>query len=534
MQPHKKLFARKNFFLPLLALLSLLIMGIPTIASASPTKIMLTGDSITYGVGGTYGGYRGYLYNLLKNRGYGFDFVGSQTANSPTQVDPNHEGHPGWLAENIRDNIYDWLVTNPAELVLLHIGTNDMYQIADGLSESVWKGQVKTQVNEVSQVLDEIDDFSENTTVIMARIISRLDDNQKEYTTYFNLKLQEMVTNRSSDNLLVVDMENGAGLVYSTASGGSMYDNVHPNNTGYTKMANAWSSAISAYEAHVPCRLDSRFETATLQVSMEYYTDRSYALTSIPSQYVGMTAIKTPNKDQARIDESNYLKYTMPYDAKVYVAFDRRATALPSWMDGFTFTGEEIYTSLASQNYLKVYSKTYYEGDCVDLGANYAPGSSKEYRSNYFVFYGIAGSAPTCILKPSFKKTILASNIPYYTDRAYTITGGIPDWMLGRTLIQTSNDESINTAANNYLTFTNPANWWVYVLFDSRSVTIPSWLNGWEMRSDIKIKTSLSTQPYLKAYRKQFAAGQCVNLGGNYGPNSSTEYRSNYVVVYGQ
>ncbi len=393
MQSYKKITPRKFLFLQFSILLLLLLATFP-IDAFSSTKIMLTGDSITYGVGGTYGGYRGYLYNLLKNRGYGFDFVGSQTANSPTQVDPNHEGHPGWVAENIRDNIYDWLVTNPAELVLLHIGTNDMYQIADGLSESVWKGQVKTQVNEVSQVLDEIDDFSENTTVIMARIISRLDDNQKEYTTYFNLKLQEMVTNRSSDNLLVVDMENGAGLVYSTASGGSMYDNVHPNNTGYTKMANAWSSAISAYEAHVPCRLDSRFETATLQVSMEYYTDRSYALTTIPSQYVGMTVIKTPNEDQARIDESNYLKYTMPYDAKVYVAFDRRATALPNWMDGFTFTGEEIYTSLASQNYLKVYSKTYYEGDCVDLGGNNAPGSSSELRSNYIVYFATVNDTP--------------------------------------------------------------------------------------------------------------------------------------------
>ena len=106
--------------------------------------------------------------------------------------------------------------------------------------------------------------------------------------------------------------------------------------------------------------------------------------------------------------------------------------------------------------------------------------------------------------------------------------------MAGRTLIQTSNDDRLDATASGYLTFTNPNDSWVYVLYDSRSVSIPSWLNGWELRSDIQITTSLSSQPYLKVYRKQFAAGQCVDLGGNYGPGSSTENRSNYVVVYGQ
>ena len=72
----------------------------------------------------------------------------------------------------------------------------------------------------------------------------------------------------------------------------------------------------------------------------------------------------------------------------------------------------------------------------------------------------------------------------------------------------------------------------VYVLFDSRSSTIPDWLKDWYLLGD-KITTSLSSQPYLKVYRKLFDAGQCVDLGGNYGPGSSNETRSNYAVVYG-
>lgn len=679
MKSLKKILPRKFVFLHISTLLLILITAFPIVAFSS-TKIMLAGDSITYGYGGTYGGYRGYLNDSLKDQGYDFDFVGSQTANSPDTIDPNHEGYSGWRANNIRDYIYGWLFNNPAELVLLHVGTNDMSGIYDGLSESIWKGQVQAQVFEVSQVLDEIDDFSENTTVILARIISRLDDDQKTYTTYFNQKLQEMAADRINDNLIVVDMEIGAGLVYSTATGGNMYDRLHPNNAGYSKIADVWSSAISVYDADIPCSLDSRFQTANLQNSMNYYTDRSYVLTNIPTQYLGMAAIKTPNADQLRIDENNYLKFRMPYDATVYVAYDSRATSLPSWMDSFSYTGEVIYASLASQDHLKIYSKAFYEGDCVDLGGNYAPGSSGEYRSNYFVFYGVIGSVSTCTLDPKFQETSLASNIRYYTDRTYilhdvpskfnglaliktpndelystmstgymkfqlvddatvyvaydsratglpnwmdgfsdtgevistslasqnhlkvyskdfyagdcvdlggnyapgssseyrsnyvvfygqegispppsdcsldtsfqettmqvgaqyytdrdyVITGGMPDWMAGRTLIRTGNDKRFDSSASGYVTFTNPFDWWVYVLFDSRSVSVPSWLDGWELRSDLRITTSLGTQSYLKVYRKQFAAGQCVDLGGNYGPGSSTENRSNYTVVYGQ
>jgi hypothetical protein len=105
--------------------------------------------------------------------------------------------------------------------------------------------------------------------------------------------------------------------------------------------------------------------------------------------------------------------------------------------------------------------------------------------------------------------------------------------MAGRTLIQTPNDERNDSRASGYLRFTVPVSYWVYVLFDSRSSSVPNWLSGWELRSQYQMQTSLSTQPYLKFYRKWFDAGDCVDLGGNHGPGSSGETRSNYVVVYG-
>ncbi|MBC2697903.1 MAG: hypothetical protein HF974_06075 [ANME-2 cluster archaeon] len=197
----------------------------------------------------------------------------------------------------------------------------------------------------------------------------------------------------------------------------------------------------------------------------------------------------------------------------------------------FADTGYDLQTSLSTQGHLDVFMNAYSAGDCVNFGGNYGPGTSGEYRSNYVVFY--APSTP-CLLDPKFGTGTVNVGASYYTDRSYTITGGVPSWMVGRTLIKTPNDERTNSAASGYVRFTNPVSWWVYVLFDSRSSSIPNWLNGWELRSQYQIQTSLGTQPYLKVYRKWFNANQCVDLGGNYGPGSSGEYRSNYAVVYGR
>jgi hypothetical protein len=72
--------------------------------------------------------------------------------------------------------------------------------------------------------------------------------------------------------------------------------------------------------------LDPRFAETTLTGGVEYYTDRSYQLTSVPSSYDDMDAIITPNDDRNRTDASGYLTFSMPYAGTVYVAYDSRAT----------------------------------------------------------------------------------------------------------------------------------------------------------------------------------------------------------------
>ena len=282
------------------------------------------------------------------------------------------------------------------------------------------------------------------------------------------------------------------------------------------------------------CVLDSKFGQTALATGMTYYTDRDYRIAAVPPAYIGMDTITTPNDDRNLTSTSGYLKFEMPYDGTVYVAYDSRATRTPDWMNGFVDTGDTITTSLAFQPFLKIYSRPYDQGDCVNLGANKAPGFLGDTVSNYIVFYHELNGGPIdCRLDNKFEETAMSLGASYYTDRDYTITGGVPSWMIGRTLIQTPNEDRFNAAATGYIRFTNPVSWWVYVLFDSRSASVPTWLKGWELRGE-KITTSLGSQPYMKVYRKMFDAGQCVNLGGNYGPGSTDETRSNLLVVYGQ
>jgi len=282
--------------------------------------------------------------------------------------------------------------------------------------------------------------------------------------------------------------------------------------------------------------LDSRFAETTLTSGVEYYTDRYYQLTHVPSFYDDMELIITPNDDRNRTDASDYLTFAMPYDGTVYVAYDSRATQVPDWLSDFIDTGDIIETSLSTQPSLKIFRRQYADGDVVNLGANKAEGFVGYSVSNYIVFYSddVGGTTANCELDSVFDESSMAVGEYVYTDRNYCITGGVPDWMIGRMLIQTPNDERFNRTASGYIRFTNPVNWWVYVLFDSRASTIPDWLDGWEHRSNYEIDTSLTTQPYLKVYRKIFKSGQCVDLGGNYGPGASDENRSNYTVVYGR
>jgi len=255
--PHKTLLAA--------GLLLVCLSAGPALAAARPAeeqaapqatcdttvRIMPLGDSITKGSSGEVSdetlmtSYRKDLWYSLQAAGYRVDFVGSLTngENVVPPFDANHEGQGGWTANQIRDNVYNFLVNNPADVFLLHIGTNDIYSGQD----------YQEVVHEVSQILDNIDLYESNSgqpiTVLLARIIRRV-ENSTAWIDYNNA-LQTMADARiaAGDDLIVVNQETGAGLIYlRSTDGGDMYWNekntLHPAASGYTKMAAVWKAAM--------------------------------------------------------------------------------------------------------------------------------------------------------------------------------------------------------------------------------------------------------------------------------------------------
>lgn len=210
------------------------------LSCAAPVRIMPLGDSITQGkssgvdINELQIGYRKTLYEMLLAAHHNVDFVGSQVhGQNYTGFDADHEGHPSQNTTFIRSNVEDFLTANPADIVLLHIGTN---------------GRVDDDPASIEIILNRIDiwEASNNpVTVVLALIINR--NSFHQITADFNDNVATMAAQRiaNGDDIIVVDMEDGAGIDYAlTTAGGDMWDNVHPFATGYDKMAQVWYDAL--------------------------------------------------------------------------------------------------------------------------------------------------------------------------------------------------------------------------------------------------------------------------------------------------
>ena len=205
---------------------------------ANPVQIMPLGDSITlgYGTGGNATlletGYRQPLYLSLSGSGYNTNFVGSLKAgqSATPSFDFDHEGHAGYTSGQVAGQAYTWLVNNPADVVLLHIGTNDL----DMQNPS-------TDPSNVESILNEIDQYDQRITVMLARIIDTVP--YSSATTQFNNNVQAMAQGRiaNGDKIIMVDDE--SALDYSA----DMADNLHPNQTGYNKMATIWMNSLGTF-----------------------------------------------------------------------------------------------------------------------------------------------------------------------------------------------------------------------------------------------------------------------------------------------
>jgi lysophospholipase L1-like esterase len=205
-------------------------------------KIMPLGDSITYGEGiPGYGGYRNLLGALLESDGYIIDFVGSQQSAEEVLPDADNEGHPGWTISNIKRGIDSegWLETYQPDIILLHIGSNDLL----GSDDSPY-GNTAYAPDDLSALLDDILARLPGTHIIVAQIIStRWGANANH--RFYNDAIPDIIASKGP-RVSVVDMRN----ILSKSDFATLY---HPSPKGYDKMAHAWESAILVLELVAGC-----------------------------------------------------------------------------------------------------------------------------------------------------------------------------------------------------------------------------------------------------------------------------------------
>ena len=215
---------------------------------AEPVRIMLLGDSITYddayidhsSLGGNTprpaslrNGYRNDLWYMLNDAGYGVDFVGSRVAGSAIvpPFDTDNEGYPGETSNDIANKVYSKLVENPADIILLYIGAND------------WSDSVSG----INRILNNIDyyerDYHHHIKVFLARIVNR--QTYQPWMSHLNTNIQSLSNQRiaNGDDIVVVEMEYGAGINYNT----DFQDRTHPNDMGYNKIAKAWFNTLKNF-----------------------------------------------------------------------------------------------------------------------------------------------------------------------------------------------------------------------------------------------------------------------------------------------
>lgn len=200
---------------------------------------MPLGDSITAG-----GCWRARLWeNLTKNGHANFKFVGSGNTTGDCDepsYDGHNEGHSGYLATDLVGNGRHasepavWFGSNPADIVLMHLGTND-----------IWHNVPTAAILDAySGLLRELRRHSPKVIVLVAQIIPMdptgcADCSGRVQTLNAAIASWARNSGTSSSPVVVVDQWTSFNTSSDTADG------VHPNDSGSTKMAAKWYDALT-------------------------------------------------------------------------------------------------------------------------------------------------------------------------------------------------------------------------------------------------------------------------------------------------
>jgi lysophospholipase L1-like esterase len=228
----------------------------PALSATAPVKIMPLGDSITAGPGC----WRAMLWNQLQTTGYtNIDFVGTQSdgggCNPGYSYDWDHEGHGGYSATMIADDNFlpGWLSATNPDVVLVHLGTNDMWGHYITLDQKLTAfttlvGQMRANNPRMKIIVAQIIPMS-------ASACSTCPADIVEFNNALPAWAAGLTTAQSP--ITLVDQWTGFNADTDTVDG------VHPTNAGFQKMANRWYPAVVQALGGTPSPQPSTSPTAS-------------------------------------------------------------------------------------------------------------------------------------------------------------------------------------------------------------------------------------------------------------------------------
>ncbi|MBF0433280.1 MAG: hypothetical protein HQK83_18520 [Fibrobacteria bacterium] len=221
-----------------------------------PLRIMPLGNSITEGYGST-NSWRRYLDGSLRNRGVMFDFVGSMSrhanntqAPSTWDYDLNHEGHWGKTVDWLLPLLGDYARNTNPDLVLLHMGTNDLRSGNDPIAD-----KVAQTVKELGQAIDTLRQVNPNVKIALAKIIPMNTDDPLSEVQALNVAIGALAAEKTTGQSPIVLVDQYTNFIIKD----DLVDQFHTNDPGAVKMAGKWLEGIDSLIPMHGCT-DSRYK----------------------------------------------------------------------------------------------------------------------------------------------------------------------------------------------------------------------------------------------------------------------------------
>ncbi|MFE9422170.1 GDSL-type esterase/lipase family protein [Kitasatospora sp. NPDC006697] len=210
----------------------LLPLAAPAAARGTPRppvlRVMPLGDSITVGVGSRDGaGYRLPLWEMAGRQPlFTLDLVGSQQGGRFPQA--RHEGHSGWMVADLTARVDGWLAAARPDVVLLHIGINDLDRGPDKAHAA----------DRLAALLDRIYTDRPGVGVLLLGLLD----------TTAGLEQPAREFDRRAELLSTAEWRLGRDFTYLAPpelTPAEFADRLHPNDLGYRRIAARFFQALT-------------------------------------------------------------------------------------------------------------------------------------------------------------------------------------------------------------------------------------------------------------------------------------------------